>query len=250
MTATEGVTVTRLGDVMTVRFLTRDPVHGPLPALLIGLTLFTGFVDAVSILGLGRVFVANMTGNVAFVAFAAAGVSGFSLAPSIAALAGFLAGAGVAGRLIRRLDSDRGRLLAVGSGIELLFVSFALVVMAATGSARSVAVQAVIAAALAVGTGMQNAVVRRLAVPDLTTTVLTMTLTGIAADIRAGKPSPAFTRRVLAVVTMFLGALIGAVLVLQVDTTAALVVATAVLAAVTAAAFRATRRPGKWRVAS
>jgi uncharacterized membrane protein YoaK (UPF0700 family) len=250
MTATEGVTVTRLGDPMTWRILTKDPVHGPLPALLIGLTLFTGFVDAVSILGLGRVFVANMTGNVAFVAFAVAGVAGFSLAPSIAALVGFVAGAGVGGRLIRRLGSDRGRLLAIGSGTELLFVSLGLVVMAATGSARSVAVQAVIAAALAVGTGMQNAVVRRLAVPDLTTTVLTMTLTGIAADIRAGKPSPAFARRALAVVTMFLGALIGAVLVLQVDTTAALVVATAVLAAVTAAAFRATRQPGRWRAAS
>jgi uncharacterized membrane protein YoaK (UPF0700 family) len=109
---------------------------------------------------------------------------------------------------------------------------------------------AVTAAALAVGTGLQNAVVRRLGVPDLTTTVLTMTLTGIAADIRAGKPSPAFARRVLAVVTMFLGGLIGAVLVLQVNTTAALAAATAVLALVTFAAFGTTRQPGSWRVAS
>src|SRR4051794_39123984 len=103
MTATEGLPVTRLGDVLTWRILTKDPAHGPLPALLIGLTLFTGFVDAVSILGLGRVFVANMTGNVAFVAFASAGVAGFSLPPPLAALAGFIAGAGVGGRLIRRL---------------------------------------------------------------------------------------------------------------------------------------------------
>jgi uncharacterized membrane protein YoaK (UPF0700 family) len=73
---------------------------------------------------------------------------------------------------------------------------------------------------------------------------------GIAADIRAGKASPAFSRRVLAVATMFLGALIGAVLVLQVDTTAELAVATAVLAVVTVAAFSTTRHPGAWRVAA
>jgi uncharacterized membrane protein YoaK (UPF0700 family) len=235
---------------MTWRPLTKDPVHGPLPALLIGLTLFTGLVDAVSILALGRVFVANMTGNVVFIAFAVAGAAGFSLASSLAALAGFVAGAGAGGRLIRRFGSDRALLLAVGSGMELLFVVAALLVIIVSGSAPSAAGQAVAAAGLAVGTGLQNAVVRRLAVPDLTTTVLTMTLTGIAADIRAGKPSPAFTRRVLAVVTMFAGAVIGAVLVLHVDATVALVVATAVLAVVTVAAFGTTRRSAAWRVVS
>jgi uncharacterized membrane protein YoaK (UPF0700 family) len=127
-------------------------------------------------------------------------------------------------------------------------VTAALVVIAASGSAPSAAGQAVTAAALAVGTGLQNAVVRRLGVPDLTTTVLTMTLTGIAADIRAGTPVQVVGRRVLAVVTMFLGAVVGAVLVLQADTTAALALATAVLAAVTVAAFGTTRRQGAWRV--
>jgi hypothetical protein len=63
------------------RFLVADPAHGPLP-LLLGLTVLTGAVDAVSIIALGRVFVANMTGNVVFVGFAIAGVAGFSLAAS------------------------------------------------------------------------------------------------------------------------------------------------------------------------
>src|SRR5690349_21858580 len=72
--------------------LTADPSHGPLPALLLGLTVLTGVVDAVSILALGRVFVANMTGNVVFIGFALAGAAGFSLAASLAALAGFLVG--------------------------------------------------------------------------------------------------------------------------------------------------------------
>jgi uncharacterized membrane protein YoaK (UPF0700 family) len=67
-----------------------DPEHGPLPAILLILTIVTGVVDAVSILALGRVFVANMTGNVVFIGFALVGVPGFSLTASLAALAGFI----------------------------------------------------------------------------------------------------------------------------------------------------------------
>jgi len=68
-----------------------DPRHGPLPPLLLALTAVTGLVDAVSILRLGRVFVANMTGNVVFTGFAIVGAPGFSLSASLFALAGFLA---------------------------------------------------------------------------------------------------------------------------------------------------------------
>ena len=67
--------------------------QGLLPSLLLVLTVVTGVVDAVSILRLGRVFVANMTGNVVFSAFALVGAPGFSLSASLAALAGFLVGA-------------------------------------------------------------------------------------------------------------------------------------------------------------
>ena len=41
--------------------------------ILLTLTFVTGIVDAVSVLGFGRVFTANMTGNVVFLAFALAG---------------------------------------------------------------------------------------------------------------------------------------------------------------------------------
>jgi uncharacterized membrane protein YoaK (UPF0700 family) len=60
-------------------------VHGPLPALLLLLTVATGVVDAVSLLALGRVFIANMTGNVVFIGFALAGAPGFSLIASLLA---------------------------------------------------------------------------------------------------------------------------------------------------------------------
>src|SRR3954464_3371610 len=95
------------------RRLVADPVHGPLAALMLVLTVLTGVVDAVSILSLGRVFVANMTGNVVFVGFALAGAAGFSLAASLSALGGFLVGAAMGGVTVARFGSHRGRLVRV-----------------------------------------------------------------------------------------------------------------------------------------
>jgi uncharacterized membrane protein YoaK (UPF0700 family) len=226
--------------------------QGPLPPLLLVLTVVTGVVDAVSILRLGRVFVANMTGNVVFTAFALVGAPGFSLSASLAALAGFLAGALLGGSLTSRLGHDRGLLLRAGAAAELLLVAGALALTAAlatpTGLLATAAAQSGDAALLALAMGIQNAVARRLAVPDLTTTVLTMTLTGIAADVRAKDHGVAgLGRRVLAVATMFGGAVCGALLVLHVSTTAALGLAVGLLAVVTAGATLAARRPGSWR---
>ena len=75
---------------------TRD---GPLPPLMLVLTVVTGLVDATSYLRLGHVFVANMTGNVVFLGFALAGARGLSAAASLAALAAFLIGGLIGGRL-------------------------------------------------------------------------------------------------------------------------------------------------------
>ncbi|ELS57347.1 hypothetical protein STVIR_1788 [Streptomyces viridochromogenes Tue57] len=64
--------------------------------------------------------------------------------------------------------------------------------------------------------GPQNAVARRPGLPDLTITVLTPTPTGPAADSTpAGGEAPRPGRRVLSVVAMFLGALVGAQFVLH-----------------------------------
>src|SRR6266571_3130867 len=80
-----------------------------LPRFLLVLTFVTGIVDTVSVLGFGRVFTANMTGNVVFLGFAVAGVSEFSIARSLTALAAFLAGAILGGRLGSR-TAEPGRL--------------------------------------------------------------------------------------------------------------------------------------------
>lgn len=82
----------RVSDDLAANWF-RHPRHGSLPAILLMLTVTTGVVDAVSILGLGPVFVANMTGNVVFIGFALAGAPGFSLWGSVVALAAFLGGA-------------------------------------------------------------------------------------------------------------------------------------------------------------
>ena len=139
--------------------------QGPLPPLLLGLTIVTGLVDAFSILDLGRVFVANMTGNVVFVGFALAGAPGFSLSASLSALAGFLVGAAVGGALINRTGRDRAKLFRAGALLELVLVACALIVLEGFGLPLGASERDALAALLAAAMGIQNAVARRLAVP-------------------------------------------------------------------------------------
>jgi uncharacterized membrane protein YoaK (UPF0700 family) len=216
------------------RALVDDADHGPLPAALLVLTLVTGLVDAVSILALGRVFVANMTGNIVFVGFALAKAPGFSLAASLSALAGFLVGAGAGGRFVQTIGKQRPRLISAGLAFELALFVAALITTAISGHHLDGVTRDGIAAALAVALGAQNAIVRHLKVPDLTTTVLTMTLTGIAADVRSA-PRSVLARRVLAVAAMLAGAVGGALLVIHVSVTSALAVAVGLVAATLAA---------------
>ena len=165
--------------------LVADPKHGPLPALLLALTVVTGLVDAVSVLSLGRVFVANMTGNVVFVGFALAGAPGFSLSASLFALAGFLVGAWAGGLFHARAGENRGRLLFNSMLAELALLAIAAVVAQVQAVPYSRSAADAIAGVAAVAMGLQNATARQLAVPDLTTSVVTMTLTGLATEVRA-----------------------------------------------------------------
>jgi uncharacterized membrane protein YoaK (UPF0700 family) len=225
----------------------RDPRHGPLPRLLLILTVVTGLVDAVSILRLGRVFVANMTGNIVFTGFALVGAPGFSLTASLFALVGFMVGAVAGGVLIDHRGHDRALLLSGGARCELVAVVAATAVAASAGTTLTSAAADAIAALLAIAMGVQNAVARRLAVPDLTTTVLTMTLTGLAADLRSRNREPALLRRLAAVTTMLGGGVIGAWLVLHTSVPVTLGVAAAILLIVTAGIAVARRHPGDWR---
>src|SRR5271156_1508946 len=75
------------------------PLRDPIVPLLLLIATTTGLVDAVSVLGLGLVFCANMTGNIVFLGFSLAEIPGFNVAPHVTALAGFIVGATVSGRI-------------------------------------------------------------------------------------------------------------------------------------------------------
>jgi uncharacterized membrane protein YoaK (UPF0700 family) len=225
--------------------------EGPLPGLLLGLTVVTGVVDAVSYVALGHVFVANMTGNVVFLGFALAGAHGLSATASIVALAAFLAGALAGGRLVVATGPHRGRqLVAVSSAAGSLLV-LAAIAAAVVGQPVSHAARYALIVPLALAMGGQNAMARRLAVPDLTTTVLTMTLTGVAADSRiAGGSGGHPGRRLLAVAAMLTGALIGALLVLQVNLVLPIALAALLVEAIAITASRlATDPDAEWAAA-
>jgi uncharacterized membrane protein YoaK (UPF0700 family) len=218
---------------------TRD--HGPLPALLLALTVATGLVDAVSYLVLGHVFVANMTGNVVFAGFALSGSGGVSWSATAAAVAAFGAGAHLGGRHVGGATTHRGRLLALSAAAQCAALT-ACAVLAALADPGRRAVQLLLVVLLAVPMGMQNAVVRRLAVPDLTTTVLTLTVAGLFADrsTRAVRG-----RRVASVLAMLAGAFVGGTLLRHGGVAAPLWTAVALLAGCAVAADRLSRRSGR-----
>ena len=222
---------------------------GPLPPMLVALTVLTGLVDAVSYLALGRVFVANMTGNVVILGFAIAGASGFSVVASLSALVFFAIGSAVGGALNARLSARRGRLLLCSAASQVVLIGVAAVVAAVTGADTQATgtPRYVLIALLAVAMGIQNAVVRKLAVPDLTTTVLTLTTTGIFADAKfVGGPGSKVGRRGISVVAMFLGALGGALLVLNISIWVALLPAITIAAGVLTTAWLTGRADPAW----
>ena len=235
------------------RAFTHHPTHGALPAMLLGLTLVSGVVDAVSILSFGRVFVANMTGNVVFLGFALVGAAGFSLAATVAALLGFLFGAFVTGIVLvrgrgrvpgqgpSRTLAERYRLLRDAVLIEAALLAVVLVVTVVADDPFGEAERVVLSAIAAVAMGVQGATARAIAVPDLPTTVLTSTMTGMVADLHA-REWPALTRRVCAVLAMFAGAAVGAVAVLHASVAASVAIAVAIVVAVGAFAAQTGRR--------
>jgi uncharacterized membrane protein YoaK (UPF0700 family) len=215
-------------------------------AALLCLTVVTGLVDAVSYLRLGHVFVANMTGNFVFLGFSADPHSGLSPVASIVAIVGFLAGALGGGRLATALAHRPRPWLATAVGAEASI----LAAIAILGGAGALPFSAhghghygtivVLAAAL----GLQNSTVRHFAVPDLTTTVLSLTLTGLAADSTlAGGAGSKPHRRLGSIAAMLGGAAVGALL-LQASPSATIGLAAALAAAVAITFLAARPAPG------
>jgi uncharacterized membrane protein YoaK (UPF0700 family) len=213
---------------------------------MLALTFSTGIVDAIGYLGLDRVFTGNMTGNVVILGMALVGADDLPVLGPLLALVGFMAGAALGGRVLRDAPvgwSRRTTWLFAAVGVVVLALA---VLLLATGEHPSHGVQVVLTTVLGAAMGVQAATARFLAVKDVTTVVVTSTITGLAADSVFGSGKGGGTgRRIAAVASILLGALVGAAL-LRVGLGVALVVAGAVILVPTVAGAlhaRAARVP-------
>src|SRR6266480_2645580 len=166
--------------------------HGPLPPLLVAMTLITGLVDAFS---------------------------------------SFVLGSFGGGLLGSRLGQHRGRLLSVAAALQTLLLGASVVLAALSGNPVSTGYSYSLIIVLGIAMGLQNATARKLGVPDLTTTVLTLTIVGIAADSRlVGESGSRAGRRLISVAAMFVGALVGSLLIFHLSIVYPLVIALIVIA--------------------
>jgi uncharacterized membrane protein YoaK (UPF0700 family) len=222
-----------------------DERDGPLPAMLVALTVLAGIVDATSILKLGHVFVATMTGNLVFVGLAIAGAKGFVIVPYLLSMGGFIVGAIIGGHACRRSHGHRGRALRNVLDVKLVLATI-VAVLAITNSHLSVGVRDTMIVLLAASMGTQLAAIRFLKVPDLLTVVLTLTITGVLTERGLGLLHPKMLRRGIAVLAFAVGAIGGALLVLNFGLTASLAAGLAIIVGVAIAAHRASYATEDW----
>ncbi|HXJ54820.1 MAG TPA: YoaK family protein [Burkholderiales bacterium] len=169
-------------------------------ALLLALTFSAGYVDALSYLGLGRVFTANMTGNTVLLGIAIAQLNSEAAVRSTLALAGFLSGAVPAAWIVERdrSESPWPRPVTVALSLEgMILAVFAVGWRLADQLPASVPILVVLSA---LAMGVQSAAAHRLEVSGVTTTVLTGTLINLAARLMGrGRPRnrPVFRRSML-----------------------------------------------------
>ncbi len=208
--------------------------------------MLAGVVDATSILRLGHVFVATMTGNLVFIGLAMAGAKGFAVGTSALALGGFVIGVLIGGRACEAASSHRGRALRNVLVVKLWLAGAVTLIAILTGPRFPTAARDAMVVLLAMSMGDQLAAIRFLKVPDLLTVVLTMTITGVLTERKRGWHEPAMLRRWLSLVAFAMGALSGALLVLYVGVAAALLFGLGIIIATTIAAHLVSRTTTSW----
>ena len=202
---------------------------------LLTLTFGTGIIDAVSVLVLGHVFVANMTGNVIFLGFWFARQGVVDMTAAVVAFGAFLLGAVIGGRFTRHLERDTRRWVTVALAAECVLLATMSILAGSGVLDYHDNTKLILIAGLAVAFGSQNATARQFGIQELSTTVLTSTIVGIGVDSRlAGGTGAREKLRISVVATMCAGAVVGATLsrfmvAPVIGLVAALVAATAVL---------------------
>lgn len=194
----------------TARRLPTDRLH---LVLMLALTFSTGIIDAVGYLGLDRVFTGNMTGNVVILGMAIMGADDLPVVGPILALLGFMAGAALGGRVLKRAApgwTARTTGLLGLVGLLMLVLGVALFI---AGDDLAEPLALTITTVLGAAMGVQAATARFIAVKDVTTVVVTSTITGLAADSVLGSGKGGGSgRRFAAVALILLGAAAGALL--------------------------------------
>jgi uncharacterized membrane protein YoaK (UPF0700 family) len=211
------------------------------------LTVVAGIVDAVTILRLDDVFVANITGNIIFVGLALTGAHGFSIPAPLVALTAFVAGAAGARILVRPRVPHRGKALRNVALVQLANLVACTGIVAAAHDRPGAGARYLLIVLLAAGMGMQSSIARRVNVPGLTTVVFTTTLTGLASDgFGGGWRDAGYRVRLLATFALFGGAVAGGLLVLQTPLWCPLGLASGVLLATAWMANKASAATAPW----
>ncbi len=209
-------------------------------ALLFALTFIAGCVDAISFLGLGQVFTANMTGNTILMAIAVGNMKFLAASRSAVALLGFAGGGLLAGKLV---DPGRNRIIWSSKITRVLEIELAFVLVFAAswfivGGAPGQDIVLPLIALSACGMGIQSGAARRLSVSGVSTVVVTSTLTALMAELAAlGTSTPNKTRWAAVMLSLFGGGAAGAVL-LSMTRAYAAILPLVVLCAVCLAATR------------
>ncbi|WP_308471518.1 YoaK family protein [Rathayibacter sp. AY1B7] len=192
----------------------RTRSEGATLGLMLALTFSTGIIDAVGYLGLDRVFAGNMTGNVVILGMALSGAADLPVVGPLIALGAFMIGAVIGGRVLRPVKkgwTSRSTWLFAVVGILLGVLAIVLAVVPEHPEPLTFTVTGVLGGAM----GLQAATARHLAVKDVTTVVVTSTITGLAADSRlAGGSGQPWFRRAAAIVLIAAGAGVGALALL------------------------------------
>jgi uncharacterized membrane protein YoaK (UPF0700 family) len=186
--------------------------------LLVGLTVSMGALDAVSWLGLGKVYSAFQTGNIVILGFGSAGATGPPVMRAATSLVAFALGAFVASRLVRG-DAPGAiwprPITLVLAGVAVVEAAFLAVWLAVGGEPSAHSADALIALG-AVAAGLQTGAIFSLGVRAVFTTAATATWTALMADLAGASHAAPDRRRLCAVlVALFAGAVGGGVLMVH-----------------------------------
>jgi len=153
--------------------------------LLDGLTFSSGAIDSISFLGLGKVFTAFMTGNVAFLGMGIAGNPAPRVVSVLASMVAFALGIYLATRISGEQKSGViwSPRTTFTLGVSLLaHLCFTAIWFANSGRPGASAFP-ILLAVWALAMGLQSGAVRKLHVEGIFTTAATGTLMVLAADL-------------------------------------------------------------------